>query len=459
MIRTQVKLYFIILIILIVSLFVSSWSLFKQEEKITQLKKQRFEFYELVNNLENNHNDFNYIVNRYIVNDNENFEQLLKPFIGITSLENIVNIRRGVLKEFGLNIKSSSMNDFNKQEYQEFFKKINVSPQIYYEIQKADKNALEVLKLNIEALNVYNGFIQKSNNGYVIKVKPNKKKAIDILYSHKYKILNKEIRKTAYNLEEYIQTMMYDRIEMKKKTQHLYVQIDLFLLGLIGFMILFGVFYSNHKIASPLNKLIAWTKQVEKGNYDLDNKETVKNEIGILMHSFDSMAQKVKEDMHLLEKASLTDQLTKLYNRRALDNQLEEIYTNFQRYKTPFSVIIVDIDFFKKVNDTYGHDVGDSVLKEFAVILRTGVRQVDIVGRWGGEEFLVLCPNTNHAGAKVVAENLRKAIETYSFKDVGHKTASLGTAEIQEGMTIAQVIEKSDEALYYAKENGRNQVV
>ena len=88
--------------------------------------------------------------------------------------------------EFGLNIKSSSMNDFNKQEYQEFFKKINVSPQIYYEIQKADKNALEVLKLNIEALNVYNGFIQKSNNGYVIKVKPNKKKAIDILYSHKY---------------------------------------------------------------------------------------------------------------------------------------------------------------------------------------------------------------------------------------------------------------------------------
>lgn len=129
------------------------------------------------------------------------------------------------------------------------------------------------------------------------------------------------------------------------------------------------------------------------------------------------------------------------------------------RYETDVSLIMIDIDLFKPINDRYGHLAGDEVLKAFALLLTTNVRSVDIVGRWGGEEFLIICPQTDVDSAAVLATKLTKIVEGYAFPAVGHVTISAGVSSIRADATIHINLSEVDEALYEAKANGRNQVV
>ncbi|MDD5716877.1 MAG: diguanylate cyclase [Sulfuricurvum sp.] len=155
---------------------------------------------------------------------------------------------------------------------------------------------------------------------------------------------------------------------------------------------------------------------------------------------------------------AFTDHLTGLNNRAKFEAVMNEEIYRLKRYKHAFSIILADIDYFKEVNDLYGHDVGDIVLKEFSKILVENIRQTDIVARWGGEEFVILCPNTNTEGAGALAETLRAKIEEYSFSDVGHKTASFGVTQCSREFDQKILFSKVDKALYQAKEQGRNRV-
>jgi diguanylate cyclase (GGDEF)-like protein len=160
-----------------------------------------------------------------------------------------------------------------------------------------------------------------------------------------------------------------------------------------------------------------------------------------------------------LEVLSITDRLTGLHNRLFLDRVLEREFAAASRNGRAFSLMLLDIDKFKHVNDTFGHHFGDEVLISLAQILKSKVRISDEVGRWGGEEFLIVCPNTELYDATMVAENLRSHIEQYQFSHVGVCTASFGVATYKLGDTIAALEARADKALYAAKGNGRNQVV
>jgi diguanylate cyclase (GGDEF)-like protein len=161
---------------------------------------------------------------------------------------------------------------------------------------------------------------------------------------------------------------------------------------------------------------------------------------------------------------SLTDGLTQVDNRRALEQRLHEMFEHSLRLHEPISCVMCDIDHFKKVNDTYGHAAGDDILKQFAAILREEAREIDRVGRYGGEEFLILLPGTVLDSAVTFAERVRAHVEEHTFTFEGgtlNKTVSLGVAswphpriEGREGMLKA-----ADDALYVAKEMGRNRVV
>ena len=164
---------------------------------------------------------------------------------------------------------------------------------------------------------------------------------------------------------------------------------------------------------------------------------------------------KQKQQLAELEKASITDKLTQLYNRHKLDEILENEYDRAQRGNYEFSVVLVDIDYFKSVNDTYGHNVGDIVLRDIAQQLQKRIRKSDMVGRWGGEEFIVICVNTSIGQAVVVAEQLRANIEAYTFEQAGKVTASFGVAQY-DSETIKDLFHRADKALYRAKQNGRN---
>ncbi len=168
--------------------------------------------------------------------------------------------------------------------------------------------------------------------------------------------------------------------------------------------------------------------------------------------------QELTEKNQQLEKLAITDRLTGLYNRHYLDRVCEHEFATAQRYGNAFSLILLDVDLFKQVNDQYGHAVGDAVLVDIAHILRQRVRETDVVGRWGGEEFLVICPNTTQQGACEVAEVLRERIAHHSFADVGQRSASFGVASYRADDTLTSLYVRADQALYQAKAGGRNQV-
>ena len=165
-------------------------------------------------------------------------------------------------------------------------------------------------------------------------------------------------------------------------------------------------------------------------------------------------------DKKLIEKLAKTDSLTNLANRNRINEELEKAMYNVSRYNEKVSIMIIDIDFFKKVNDKYGHNVGDNLLVEFSNILKDSTRKSDLVGRWGGEEFIIIAPNTNIEAMKTLALKIKDNVENFKFKYVNRKTCCIGFTQIQqEDKNIKQVIERADNYLYIAKENGRNKAI
>jgi diguanylate cyclase (GGDEF)-like protein/PAS domain S-box-containing protein len=163
-------------------------------------------------------------------------------------------------------------------------------------------------------------------------------------------------------------------------------------------------------------------------------------------------------DKKRVEELSITDRLTGLYNRLKLDELFAQYISIAKRHQTPLSIILLDIDKFKSVNDTYGHQVGDSLLQAIAKLLKVNVRLEDAVGRWGGEEFLILLPSSNIEAAHLLAEKLRGVIEAEDFAYVGSCTASFGVATYHLNDDETSMVARADKCLYLAKENGRNRV-
>jgi diguanylate cyclase (GGDEF)-like protein len=160
-----------------------------------------------------------------------------------------------------------------------------------------------------------------------------------------------------------------------------------------------------------------------------------------------------------LERLAATDHLTGLSNRLLLDQVLQREFSLALRSGRSFALILVDVDHFKQVNDRFGHPAGDAVLVAIAGILRQRMRDTDVLGRWGGEEFLVICPDTELNGVAVMAETLRAKVAGFSFPMVGQRTASFGVAAYTTGDSLTAIMARVDQGLYAAKGSGRNQVV
>jgi len=178
--------------------------------------------------------------------------------------------------------------------------------------------------------------------------------------------------------------------------------------------------------------------------------------IGILGISTDITYQKILEEKALT--LAKTDALTNLINRLELDSVLNLQIEQAKRFAHPLSIIMFDIDHYKKVNDNFGHIVGDQCLVEMATILKNNARVIDTVGRWGGEEFLIICNETDLNGALNLAEKLRQAVENNQFKTVNQITGSFGVASFKAEDTLDMLINRADQALYNAKQRGRNRV-
>src|SRR5205807_2891833 len=197
---------------------------------------------------------------------------------------------------------------------------------------------------------------------------------------------------------------------------------------------------------------------------ELEARVSSKLRIKALQSELEARDKELSELNDKLRQISLTDGLTQIENRRSLEDRLHDMWQHSVRLHEPLALVMCDIDKFKSVNDHYGHQAGDSVLKEFAQLLKAEAREIDRVGRYGGEEFLLILPGTVLDAAVTFAERLREKVEHHIFTYVGGtlcRTMSCGVAASAHPRAQDQeaLLKASDDALYVAKETGRNRVI
>jgi len=168
--------------------------------------------------------------------------------------------------------------------------------------------------------------------------------------------------------------------------------------------------------------------------------------------------QQVAKTAEKLQSMAIHDGLTGIYNRGFIEQVVGDAINRARRSNTPLSLLLVDVDYFKQVNDTLGHNVGDAVLKRLVKLIETSKRSTDYLGRWGGDELLLVLTDTGLDGAHLLGEKLRQRIDSHVFPSNVHLTVSLGASAYQDGDSLPTIIGRADEAMYRAKQLGRNRV-
>jgi diguanylate cyclase (GGDEF)-like protein len=221
----------------------------------------------------------------------------------------------------------------------------------------------------------------------------------------------------------------------------------------LAFLVIFIAILFSLFISHTIKKSFAQYREIL--NHQNLELHILNNELEEKVHIRTLELEKIKDKFEIL---ATTDSLTNINNRYSLMNMLESEMSRAKRYNTPLCVMMYDIDFFKNVNDTFGHDVGDSVLIELSNLMKQNLRDVDIIGRYGGEEFMIVLPNTPLEATKNFAERLRMKVEENNFEIAGKITISMGVIELDKDENIDELFKRLDNLLYHSKNNGRNQI-
>jgi len=230
----------------------------------------------------------------------------------------------------------------------------------------------------------------------------------------------------------------------------------------VGGSVVLGVIFGSG-MSRTLRRM---TRAIRKMQEDSESEHPVpvtsRDEMGDLAMAFNDMNSKLAKAHRELRELSILDPLTNLYNRRHFDEQARQQYEESIRYGKPMSIMIGDLDHFKRINDEFSHEMGDRVLERISEIIRRTTRKSDIVARYGGEEFVILFPNTSNDKALVCCENIRKAIESHPWDELHPHlgvTMSMGICDDITTGNFEKMLSQADQHLYFAKETGRNKVI
>jgi diguanylate cyclase (GGDEF)-like protein len=204
--------------------------------------------------------------------------------------------------------------------------------------------------------------------------------------------------------------------------------------------------------------VIMWVSHNDFHKMNLINQLFISNICYIIVLYYFQRIFSIFAESEMLKRFAYEDSLTSIGNRRMLDFWINNEITKTKEQHTTFSIIYFDIDHFKRINDTFGHETGDLVLQELVSIVNNNIRTGDYFGRWGGEEFLVIVKNQDATQTEQLADRLRSIIANHNFATVGTVTTSFGITTYKENDTIQTILRRADKALYTAKENGRNKV-
>jgi diguanylate cyclase (GGDEF)-like protein len=251
-----------------------------------------------------------------------------------------------------------------------------------------------------------------------------------------------------------------DRAETIK--DRMFLLIALLMIIWLGMAMVAGIRLPR-SILSPLRIFEKATKRLADGELDSRVPLKSKDELGKLAKAFNIMAARLEKSQKALEEMASHDSLTEVYNRGEFYRRLNSEIQRSKRYGHVFSMLLTDIDYFKEINDTYGHQVGDKVLQDIAAVIQKQVRPEDVVARYGGDEFVLILPETPIANALKLAERIRGAIAAHTIhlteKLTTNLTVSIGAADFpKDGKTADKLIAASDHSLYASKHFGRNRV-
>jgi len=260
------------------------------------------------------------------------------------------------------------------------------------------------------------------------------------------------------------------RLVIEKPYQSVFSEVDklrdiallLTLILLAGFGLL--AYMVSQSILLPLSRLTQAAAAVAEGNLNVCLETDNQDELGFTMAVFNDMVKHLRVSKENLERISITDSLTGLYNRKYLMDSLALQFSRYQRRGSRFSILMLDVDHFKQINDRWGHLAGDAALRQIGIIFRSVLRNIDIAGRYGGEEFLIILEQVGERQALETAERVRSVIEKSELLYDGlviRFSVSVGVATVAESSedTPTSLIQRADRSLYLAKQRGRNQVV
>lgn len=273
---------------------------------------------------------------------------------------------------------------------------------------------------------------------------------IDIKHSYVKKVPNSNwLIGSGFYMEQYNKKIALKKAELEKANQK---QLGNMLL--LSCIILFFSFIISYFISKMIQKrFIKYAEMIEVKNNELSTLN-----LG-LENIIDERTVELHEAYEKMEKIAVTDALTHIYNRYFFNDALQNEINRANRYNSFFSLLMFDIDHFKQVNDVYGHDVGDQVLIKIVDIAASCLRGSDIFARIGGEEFMIILPQTTLESSIDIGERLRVSVQEYTFDNIGKITISLGVAQYRKEETFKEIVKRVDTALYDAKNNGRNRLI
>ena len=325
----------------------------------------------------------------------------------------------------------------------------------------AQSRSDKLVSLEVEAFAAMEGLFADESGDYTVKRVPDPKYASELLFGDQYHLEKSFI---MMPIEEFISAVEMrvaanSDVLQSKHLAHLNTALFMIILGIL--VTLYIGYYVLRKVTHPLQQLRDDALEISKGHYGTRSKLELNNELGELSQSIDNMADAIESHVNELEELATTDPLTEIHNRRSAFSLLEAEIKRSSRYSLPLSLLMMDIDHFKSINDRFGHNAGDMVLRHVCSVCLKELREVDFMGRIGGEEFILVLPATEGNSANQVAERIRNSIEGNVIL-IGSEemsvTASFGVVEGGGDETKEALLKRADEAMYLSKENGRNRV-
>jgi len=337
---------------------------------------------------------------------------------------------------------------------------INQLPYSEYEISQLNEAYHKSILLSDYEKEAFS-HLDANNTAKIDKQGKGQHLAIEMLHSSHYKDMKEDVMLPIDRFwSSLIERVGTKQSDIKKQIQK---SLDM-LISLLVFsfvMLVIAIYIIQKKVLTPIGNLTQSILTFQEGKEEHTTYDYYDDEIGMMAKEFFSMKKKLSEDLKTMEKLASSDPLTKINNRRVFFEIATELLLLSKRTDVPLSLMILDLDHFKKINDQHGHLVGDEILKHFTRMVKKVLRESDIFARYGGEEFIILLPDTDITGSVKTAEKIRQQIVSnpYSNKKIFvDYTVSIGTTQYTDERTIEELVDKADKALYKAKENGRNSV-